>query len=298
MYFPVADFEGLNEALVASGKAPFANPRNAAAGSLRQKDPRVTATRPLRMVVHGVGRVEGGPEVTSQSRLVRPVARLGLAHIGPGRGQAGSRPGAGVHRPLRRASTFGRARDRRRRGQGRRPRRAAPAGRHESGAAVGHRVQVPTGRGQHEAARHPGQRRAHRSGHAVRRHGTGPGVRLHGRDGDAAQPERGGAQGRADRRHGGAAQGRRRHPGDRRPGGRPSRRQRAPLRHADQLSGLWSPSRAGEGGRRRHPVPERSLLPGATARADLPRRRPRRVRHRGARLRGGGCAAGGRRDHR
>ena len=67
VYFPVAGFEGLNEALVASGRAPFANPRNTAAGSLRQKDPRVTAARPLRMVVHGVGRVEGGPEVSSQS---------------------------------------------------------------------------------------------------------------------------------------------------------------------------------------------------------------------------------------
>ena len=45
----------LNAALVAAGKAPFANPRNAAAGSLRQKDPRVTASRPLRMTVHGFG---------------------------------------------------------------------------------------------------------------------------------------------------------------------------------------------------------------------------------------------------
>ncbi len=59
IYFPVARFEGLNAALVEAGKAPFANPRNAAAGSLRQKDPRVTATRPLRLVVHGVGASEG-----------------------------------------------------------------------------------------------------------------------------------------------------------------------------------------------------------------------------------------------
>ncbi|HUW78108.1 MAG TPA: NAD-dependent DNA ligase LigA [Candidatus Nanopelagicaceae bacterium] len=59
VFFPVALFNELNASLVAAGKAPFANPRNAAAGSLRQKDPRVSASRPLRMVVHGVGACEG-----------------------------------------------------------------------------------------------------------------------------------------------------------------------------------------------------------------------------------------------
>ena len=59
VFFPVEAFAELNAALVASGKPPFANPRNAAAGSLRQKDPRVTASRPLRMLVHGVGAREG-----------------------------------------------------------------------------------------------------------------------------------------------------------------------------------------------------------------------------------------------
>ncbi|MCB2174851.1 MAG: NAD-dependent DNA ligase LigA [Actinomycetales bacterium] len=55
VYFPVADFEALNAARVAAGEAPFANPRNSAAGSLRQKDPRVTASRPLRLICHGIG---------------------------------------------------------------------------------------------------------------------------------------------------------------------------------------------------------------------------------------------------
>ncbi|MGM0385039.1 MAG: NAD-dependent DNA ligase LigA [Actinomycetota bacterium] len=55
IYFPVADFERLNASLVEAGRAPFANPRNAAAGSIRQKDPRVTASRPLSMIAHGVG---------------------------------------------------------------------------------------------------------------------------------------------------------------------------------------------------------------------------------------------------
>lgn len=55
IYFPNAEFESLNESLMQAGKAPFANPRNAAAGSLRQKDPRISASRPLRMTVHGIG---------------------------------------------------------------------------------------------------------------------------------------------------------------------------------------------------------------------------------------------------
>ncbi|MFC5169040.1 MULTISPECIES: NAD-dependent DNA ligase LigA [Streptomyces] len=59
VFFPMEAFEGLNARLVEAGDKPFANPRNAAAGSLRQKDPKVTATRPLHMVVHGIGAREG-----------------------------------------------------------------------------------------------------------------------------------------------------------------------------------------------------------------------------------------------
>ncbi|OBB08978.1 DNA ligase (NAD(+)) LigA [Mycobacteriaceae bacterium 1482268.1] len=59
VFFRVTDFEELNAGLVAEGKAPFANPRNSAAGSLRQKNPAVTARRKLHMICHGLGRVEG-----------------------------------------------------------------------------------------------------------------------------------------------------------------------------------------------------------------------------------------------
>src|SRR6266550_6133469 len=77
VYFPVAGFEDLNAELVAAGKAPFANPRSAAAGSLRQKDPRVTASRHLRMVAHGVGAVRGWrPE--RQSEEYETMRRWGL----------------------------------------------------------------------------------------------------------------------------------------------------------------------------------------------------------------------------
>jgi DNA ligase (NAD+) len=59
VYFPMERFEELNARLVEAGDKPFANPRNAAAGSLRQKDPKITATRPLRMMVHGIGARDG-----------------------------------------------------------------------------------------------------------------------------------------------------------------------------------------------------------------------------------------------
>jgi DNA ligase (NAD+) len=59
VFLPVAAFEELNLRLTEAGKPPFANPRNSAAGSLRQKDPRITASRALDLILHGVGRVDG-----------------------------------------------------------------------------------------------------------------------------------------------------------------------------------------------------------------------------------------------
>ncbi|MBM9503836.1 NAD-dependent DNA ligase LigA [Actinacidiphila acididurans] len=77
VYFPGEKFEELNERLVAAGEKPFANPRNAAAGSLRQKDPRITATRPLRMVVHGVG-ARRGFDIDRQSHGYELLHEWGL----------------------------------------------------------------------------------------------------------------------------------------------------------------------------------------------------------------------------
>src|SRR5262249_11480551 len=59
VFFTLAGFAEVNEAQVAAGDRPFANPRNAASGSLRQKDPRITASRPMRMIVHGFGARKG-----------------------------------------------------------------------------------------------------------------------------------------------------------------------------------------------------------------------------------------------
>lgn len=70
VFLPVEEFAALNVAQVEAGKAPFANPRNAAAGSLRQKDPRVTASRSLRMLAHGVGALDWG-DGASRARPAR-----------------------------------------------------------------------------------------------------------------------------------------------------------------------------------------------------------------------------------
>ncbi|CAM05350.1 DNA ligase (NAD+) [Saccharopolyspora erythraea NRRL 2338] len=68
VFFRVDEFAQLNASLVEAGKPPFANPRNSAAGSLRQKDPRVTKSRPLRMICHGLGKREGfEPKQQSES---------------------------------------------------------------------------------------------------------------------------------------------------------------------------------------------------------------------------------------
>src|SRR3954451_2573108 len=77
VFLPGEAFLALNESLVAAGKAPFANPRNSAAGSLRQKDPRVTATRALAMVCHGIGFREGF-EPTRQSEAYAALGSWGL----------------------------------------------------------------------------------------------------------------------------------------------------------------------------------------------------------------------------
>ena len=77
VFISSADFEKLNESMIAAGKNPFANPRNAAAGSLRQKDPAVTASRPLSMYVHGIGS-RTGLEIATQFETYDLLASWGL----------------------------------------------------------------------------------------------------------------------------------------------------------------------------------------------------------------------------
>ena len=77
VFFPLQAFAELNDSLEEAGKSLFANPRNAAAGSLRQKDPRITASRPLSIVVHGIG-ARSGIDFDSQSKAYELLRELGL----------------------------------------------------------------------------------------------------------------------------------------------------------------------------------------------------------------------------
>ena len=182
VFFPIEAFGDLNASLVEAGKAPFANPRNAAAGSLRQKDPRVTATRPLRMLVHGIGARRGsrprrgrarpttaceawGMPVCDHFRVVDTVAEVQafIAHYGRAPARASSTRSTGSSSRSTRSAV------------------QRQLGSTSRAPAVGDRLQVPARGGQHQAPRHPGQRRSHRPGHAVRGHGAGRRRRVHRR---------------------------------------------------------------------------------------------------------------------
>jgi DNA ligase (NAD+) len=78
VYMPVTAFEELNRRQLEAGAKTFANPRNSAAGSLRQKDASVTATRDLSMWAYQVGALEGGPELHSQSDALSLLRDCGL----------------------------------------------------------------------------------------------------------------------------------------------------------------------------------------------------------------------------
>ena len=77
IYYPVAAFERMNAAREEAGQSRFANPRNAASGALRQKDPKITASRPLSMVCHGTGAVDG-VSFSRHSEFLRALGAAGL----------------------------------------------------------------------------------------------------------------------------------------------------------------------------------------------------------------------------
>jgi len=77
VFYALEDFAKLNKSLIDQGKAPFANPRNSASGSLRQKDSSITASRPLQMIVHGVGALNDD-SVKAQSDLYEKLKAWGL----------------------------------------------------------------------------------------------------------------------------------------------------------------------------------------------------------------------------
>ena len=78
VFMPRAGFEAMNRKLAQAGQKTFVNPRNAAAGSLRQLDPNITATRPLTLYVYGAGRVQGDWPVHSHQQAMDAFASWGL----------------------------------------------------------------------------------------------------------------------------------------------------------------------------------------------------------------------------
>src|SRR5215470_12798767 len=97
VFMPVEAFGKLNESLLDAGKPAFANPRNSAAGSLRQKDPRITASRALNAIVHGIGRVEGNAAEDSpagEAAISGPAGEAGISGRAAGPGEAGHLAGA------------------------------------------------------------------------------------------------------------------------------------------------------------------------------------------------------------
>ena len=78
VFMPLEHFDRLNRGRLAEGLEPFANPRNATAGTLRQLDPRVSASRPLDLFVYGLGRGKESLELGYQSELMTRLAELGF----------------------------------------------------------------------------------------------------------------------------------------------------------------------------------------------------------------------------
>ena len=176
IYLPHADFKKLNEEQAAAGAKVFANPRNAAAGSLRQLDPSITARRPLRFFAYAWGAASALPART-QSGVIEAFGAWGLP-INPlmrvcaddgGDARLLSRDRAGPRRP--------RLRHRRRRLQGQPAGLAGAAGLRLARPALGHRPQVPGRGGRHQVARHHHPGGPHGRSHAGRQAGAGDGGR-------------------------------------------------------------------------------------------------------------------------
>ena len=291
MFLPVEAFERLNASMADAGKPMFANPRNAAAGSLRQKDPRVTATRDLGMVCHGIGAREGF-EPKAQSHAYDALAAWGL----PTSDQVKVLPTlaeveefiehAGEHRhdivDYEIDGVVIKVDDvalQRRLGSTSRAPRWAIAFKYppeevntklleirvnvgRTGRVTPYGVMEPT-----QVAGSTVENATLHNAHEVKRKDVRPGDTVILRKAGDVIPEILGPV------LGAAPEG------------------AAGVGDADEVPFLRDPAGAAEGGRQGPALPQPPALPGPGARARLPRGRPRRLRHRGPRLRGGGGAA-------
>ena len=247
VYLPLRAFAEFNEARAAAGLPTFANPRNSAAGSLRQLDPAATAERPLSIWTYGVGHAEG-LDLPTQSAALEWLRGAGFR----------------VNPDIRVVATIEEVQAECEAWEGRRgtvdfdidgavvkidevavQERLGDGG---AGAALGDRLQVRPDHRHHDPQRHQGERRPHRGAGALRRAGAGLGRRGDGQARDPPQPGGHRPQGPARRRPRRRAAGRRRDPPGRGAADPGAGRPRAALRHADRVPrlrhGSWSSRRA------------------------------------------------------
>ena len=266
--FYKADFENLNKRQREAEEKVFANPRNAAAGSLRQLDSKITAQRPLRFFAYGVG-VAAKARWKTHAQLLDRLAALGFP-VSKERGIAQGVEGLlDFYREDPGQARTSALRDRRRGLQGEPAGLAGTAGLRLARAALRHRAQVPRRRAGDGGAEDRSAGRPHRGADAGGAPQAGRSGRRHGDQRDAAQRGRPAAQGRLGRRHGDRAAGRRRDPGSRERPREGAAQRRGPFRHAGEMPGMPIAGRpaAGRSGDplHRRPVLRRAAQAGPAA---------------------------------
>ena len=222
VYMPLGAFERLNQRQLEAEARTFVNPRNAAAGSVRQKDPGVTAGRELSLWTYQLGATDGTPQVPQPPRDPRVAGRRRAAgQSGDPRASTPSTTSYARCEELLRNRHGARLRDRRRRRQGRRPRPARRARLARHGRRAGPSPTSSRPRNARPACSRSGSPSVARAGprpFAVLEPVFVGGVTVE--QGDAAQPGSGPSQGRSSRRHRRGPARRRRHPRGRRAGAR------------------------------------------------------------------------------
>ena len=239
VYMPRAAFEKYNEKARASdGKIkPLVNPRNGAAGSLRQLDPKITAGRPLSFYAYAIG-VYRRQAAGETFRTARETARVGFSGQSARRHRRRRGRHAQVLRKNRQAARQAAVRHRRRRLQAQRHRAAARTRFRRPHAALGHRAQVPRAGTDDDGRGHHRQHRPHRRGDAGGETQTRVRRRRDGDQRDAAQRRSGRAARRARRRHRDRAPRRRRDSGSRQRRARKASRAHARVENAVALPDL------------------------------------------------------------
>ena len=201
VYMPRAAFERYNEQARLHGGKVLANPRNGAAGSLRQLDPRLTAQRPLAFFAYGVGLVEGGALPDTHSATLGQLREWGFPVSAESRVVQGAEGLLDYYEQIGSKRDAAGLRHRWRGLQARRQRGPARDGLRVARAALGHRAQVPGAGAIDHGRGHRDPDRPHRRGDAGRAPEAGAGGRRGGHQRHPAQRRPDRAPGRARRRH-------------------------------------------------------------------------------------------------